>query len=104
MATSDKLGLGLDDIIRLDRGTDRRGGGRGGNRGRGARGVGNQFRARGGGGIVRGCSSHICIWLFSFFVASRIEHAGSSPLETRFLQQQQQQQPVPRWTRQCRHE
>ncbi len=53
MADSDKLGLGLDDIIRKDRTTNRRGGG--GNRGfraRTGRGSGNGFRNRGGGGIV----------------------------------------------------
>ncbi len=56
MADSDKLGLGLDDIIRLNR-TNRRGGrgGGGGNRGfrgRTGRGGGNGFQTRGGGGIV----------------------------------------------------
>ncbi|CAF0729082.1 unnamed protein product [Rotaria sp. Silwood1] len=61
MAASDKLGLGLDDIIRLDRTTNRRGGGGGGGRGGGnrafqgrtGRGGANGFRARGGGGIPR---------------------------------------------------
>ena len=65
MADSDKLGLGLDDIIRIDGSTNRRGG-RGGRRGLRARGGGgpsrgggsfsdtsNGFRTRGGGGIVR---------------------------------------------------
>ena len=51
MANSDTLNLGLDDIIRLNRPTNRRAGGRGGNRGfRGRGSIG--FRARGGGGIV----------------------------------------------------
>ncbi|CAF1175496.1 unnamed protein product [Rotaria sordida] len=58
MADSDKLGLGLDDIIRMDRTTIRRGG-RGGKRGfqgrSGGRGGGqiNGFRARGGGELPR---------------------------------------------------
>lgn len=65
MADTDKLALGLDDIIRLDRSKSsrggrgaRRGGNRGGNRGRpfsgNSRGTGmnNGFRTRGGGGIV----------------------------------------------------
>ncbi len=57
MADSDKLALGLDDIIRKDRTGNRRGGGGsgGGNRGfrgRTGRGGGNAFRTRGGGGIV----------------------------------------------------
>lgn len=62
MADSDKLGLGLDDIIRKDRTSNRRGGsggaGRGGQRGfrgrTGGRGGGqsNGFHTRGGGGLV----------------------------------------------------
>ncbi len=57
MTDSDKLGLGLDDIIRNDRTSNRRGGGGGnqGFRGRtGGRGGGrtNGFRTRGGGGLV----------------------------------------------------
>ncbi len=53
MADSDKLGLGLDDIIRKDRTTNRRGGGGNrGFRGRTGRGGGSGFRNRGGGGIV----------------------------------------------------
>lgn len=53
MADSDKLSLGLDDIIEKDRANNRRGGGGGGNRGfrgRFGRGGGNTFRNRGGGG------------------------------------------------------
>jgi hypothetical protein len=70
MADSDKLGLGLDDIIRLDRTTTNRRGARGGTRGFRARGgagvsrgsnnftgTNNSFRARGGGGIV---NTHFC--------------------------------------------
>ena len=53
MADSDKLSLGLDDIIRSDPSRNRRGrGGGGGNRGFRGRGAGNGFRTRGGGGIV----------------------------------------------------
>ncbi|CAF4769682.1 unnamed protein product [Rotaria sp. Silwood1] len=58
MTDSEKLGLGLDDIIRRDRNTNRRGG-RGGQRGfqgrGGSRGGGqvNGFRAQGGGGLPR---------------------------------------------------
>lgn len=62
MATSDKLGLGLDDIIRID-GSGGRRGARGGKRGFRSRGGGredgnffggsNGFRTRGGGGIPR---------------------------------------------------
>ena len=59
MANSDKLALGLDDLIRLDRTSgNRRGAGRGGSRGFRSRGAGrplnnaNGFRTRGGGGIV----------------------------------------------------
>ncbi len=57
MADSDKLGLGLDDIIRNDPTSNRRGG-RGGKRGfrgrAGGRGSGqsNGFQTRGGGGLV----------------------------------------------------
>lgn len=67
MATTDKLNLGLDDIIRMDRSSNRRGGrgagGNGGNRGmmrgrpnRGAGGNG-AFRNRGGGGLPRGANA-----------------------------------------------
>ncbi len=51
MTDLDKLGLGLDDIIRLGRTTNRRGGGNRGFRGNTGRGGGgNGFRNRGGGG------------------------------------------------------
>jgi len=53
MADSDKLGLGLDDIIRLNRPANRRGGGNRGFRAGTGRGSGNGFSARGGGGIPR---------------------------------------------------
>jgi len=54
MASSDKLTLGLDEIIRTDRTTNRRGGsGNRGFRGRTGRGGGSGFRNRGGGGIPR---------------------------------------------------
>jgi THO complex subunit 4 len=54
MADSDKLALGLDDIIRSNRATNRRGGGGNrGFRGRTGRGGGSGFRNRGGGGIPR---------------------------------------------------
>ncbi len=62
MAASDKLGLGLDDIIRLDRTTNRRGGGNRGFRGRTGRGGAGGFRNRGGGGIVS-CFI-LCIFYF----------------------------------------
>lgn len=54
MADSDKLGLGLDDIIRHDRSSNRRGGKRGFRGRTGGRGGGqtNGFRTRGGGGLV----------------------------------------------------
>jgi hypothetical protein len=56
MADSDKLGLGLDDIIRTDRTTNRRGGNQGFRGRTGGRGGGggrtNGFRTRGGGGLV----------------------------------------------------
>lgn len=52
MADSDKLGLGLDDIIRNDRTTTNRRGARGGRGGFRGRGQSNGFRTRGGGGLV----------------------------------------------------
>ena len=80
MADSDKLGLGLDDIIRIDRTSNRRGGGgRGGQRGFRARGGGggggggrgggqmNGFRTRGGGGLVNSFILFILIYVFLIF-------------------------------------
>jgi len=69
MADSDKLGLGLDDIIRIDRTSNRRGG-RGGKRGFRARGGGsgrgigqnNGFRTRGGGGLPRTLNAPVGRW------------------------------------------
>jgi len=85
MATSDKLALGLDDIIRSDRTTNRRGrGGAGGNRGfrgRTGRGGGNGFRTRGGGGIVS-CFIIIFVYPNSFHLASNIKCTSSRSLET----------------------
>lgn len=58
MASSDKLSLGLDDLIRMERSSKRGGRGSGGNRGFRGRtggrggGAGNGFRTRGGGGMV----------------------------------------------------
>jgi len=89
MADSDKLGLGLDDIIRID-GTSNRRGGRGGRRGFRARGGGggsgrgggqtNGFRTRGGGGLVNNLFLHTYTFLI-YIVASNIE-CTSRPLET----------------------
>jgi hypothetical protein len=85
MAASDKLGLGLDDIIRSDRTINRRGrgGGNRGFRGRTGRGGGIGFRTRGGGGLV----SFFKIFYFdfsnSFYLASNIKSTSSSrSLET----------------------
>jgi hypothetical protein len=84
MADSNKLALGLDDIIRLDRTANRRGGGRGGgNRGRTGRGGGNRFQNRGGGGIVS-CFFFIFYFDFSnqFYLASNIKCTSRRSLET----------------------
>lgn len=71
MASSDKLALGLDDIIRLDRSNNSRGGrgARRGNRGRPfsgtTRGGGisnGSFRTRGGGGIPRSSNAPVGRW------------------------------------------
>jgi len=72
MADSDKLGLGLDDIIRSDRTSNRRGGrgGKQGFRGRaGGRGGGqtNGFRARGSGGLPRTSNTPVGRWKHDLF-------------------------------------
>ncbi|CAF0819099.1 unnamed protein product [Adineta steineri] len=78
MADSDKLGLGLDDIIRHDRtSTNRRGGGGGGKRGFRGRGAGggagrqggqmNGFRTRGGGGLPRPSATPAGRWKHDLF-------------------------------------
>ena len=80
MADADKLGLGLDDIIRHDRTTNRRGGtGRGGGRGgfRG-RGQSNGFRTRGGGGLVNNDLVFTFPSLFQFHLASNIQSTSRS--------------------------
>jgi hypothetical protein len=80
MADSDRLGLGLDDIIRIDRTSNRRGGRGGGGSGAkrgfrqrgGSRGAGNfsgtsnGFRTRGGGGLVNILILIIHIYLLCF--------------------------------------
>jgi len=74
MADSDKLGLGLDDIIRHDRSSIRRGGGRGGSR-RGFRGrasgqrggQSNGFQTRGGGGLPRTLNAPVGRWKHDLF-------------------------------------
>jgi len=70
MADSDKLGLGLDDIIRLNRTNRRGGGGNRGFRGRtGGRGNGqsNGFRTRGGGGLPRTSNAPVGRWKHDLF-------------------------------------
>lgn len=87
MADTDKLALGLDDIIRLDRSKSsrggrgaRRGGNRGGNRGRpfsgNSRGTGmnNGFRTRGGGGIPRASNPPTGRWKHDLY-----EDNGNAP-------------------------
>jgi len=74
MADSDKLGLGLDDIIRHDRTSNRRGGGgRGGKRGFRGRvggqrgGQSNGFQSRGGGGLPRTLNAPVGRWKHDLF-------------------------------------
>jgi len=73
MANSDKLGLGLDDIIRIGRTSSNRRGGRGGKQGfrarGGGRGVGqsNGFRTRGGGGLPRTFNAPAGRWKHDLF-------------------------------------
>ncbi len=82
MADSDKLALGLDDIIRSNRATNRRGGGGNrGFRGRTGRGGGNGFRTRGGGGIVSLFESSFD-FSYSFTLASNNKYTSSRSLET----------------------
>ncbi|CAF1683893.1 unnamed protein product, partial [Adineta ricciae] len=72
MADTDKLSLGLDDIIRKDRSSNRRGG-KQGFRGRAGarptRGVGqtNGFRTRGGGGLPRASNAPAGRWKHDLF-------------------------------------
>ncbi|UJR23463.1 hypothetical protein I4U23_026465 [Adineta vaga] len=72
MADADKLGLGLDEIIRIDNSSNRRGGkqgfrGRGGARtGRGG-GQMNGFRTRGGGGLPRTSNAPAGRWKHDLF-------------------------------------
>lgn len=86
MANSDKLALGLDDIIRLDRSNNPRGGrnGQRGNRGRptsgvsrGA-GVNNGFRTRGGGGIPRPSNPPAGRWKHDLYedAGNRVRNGG----------------------------
>lgn len=82
MADSDKLGLGLDDIIRKDRTGNRRGGGGNrGFRGRIGRGGGNGFRNRGGGGVVNLLALYSG-GAYAFHLASYTVCASGRPLET----------------------
>lgn len=84
MAGTDKVGLGLDDIIRNDRTSNRRGGKRGfRGRGGGGRGGGQMdgFRARGGGGLVNNLILFILIYVFLIYLASNVK-CTSRPLET----------------------
>lgn len=86
MDDSDKLGLGLDEIIRSDRSSNRRGG-RGGRRGFQARGGGravgqsNGFRTRGGGGLVTIFIFILLSFISGICLASNIQYT-SRPLET----------------------
>lgn len=78
MADSDKLGLGLDDIIRHDRTSNRRGTGRGGRGGFRGRGQSNGFRTRGGGGLVNNDLLFSFPLLFQFHLASNIQYTSWS--------------------------
>ena len=77
MANLDKLGLGLDDIIRNDRSSNRRGGGgRGGKPGFRGRGTGrnNGFQNRGGGGLVNIMINMIVKSIFAQFSREHSMH------------------------------
>jgi len=95
MGDSDKLGLGLDDIIRLDRGPNsNRRGGRGGNRGFRARGGGargggnfsgmkNGFRTRGGaGGMSRGSNTPAGRWKHDLYEDNSNRFRGAQQQRT----------------------
>jgi len=83
MTDSDKLGLGLDDIIRNDRPANRRGGrggkpgfrGRGGGRG----GRTNGFQARAGGGLPRTFNAPVGRWKHDLYDDDNTNRVRSAP-------------------------
>lgn len=93
MANTDKLAMGLDDIIRTNRTANRRGG-KPGFRGRGGAGVGrgagqsNGFRTRGGGGgLVTTFAQPARASLIDLPLAAFVQ-STSGPLETRPVRRQ----------------